>query len=130
MIQNSNSWVKTKHVFSCKFLNCWTIIPIRTNLEIGPTQNWKFLKFDLTSLFHIFNWLKNMPYLNFTFKNDRIMCTWFYCLLRPPSLRIWKINRNRSSSINIYLKDKLILTVKDWNSIPWITIPKTSWFFR
>ena len=78
----------------------------------------------MTSWFHIFYWLKNMLYLNFTFKNDRIMCTWFYRLLRPPSLRIWKINRNRSSSINIYLKDKLILTVKDWNSIPWITIPR------
>ena len=48
--------------------------------------------------------------------------TLFSKLLRPPSLRFWKIQWNNSFSINIYLKDKLILTVKDWNSIPWITI--------
>ena len=52
--QNSNSWVKTTHSFRFKFLNCWIMILTRANLEIGPTQNSIFSKFDLTSRFHLF----------------------------------------------------------------------------
>ena len=103
--QNSNSWVKTIHIFRFKFFNWWTMILTRANLGIGTTQNSEVSKFNLTSWFHSFFWLKNTPYLNFRFKNDRIICTWFYRLLRPPSLRFWKIDRNHSSSMNIYLKD-------------------------
>ena len=98
------------------------MILTRANLGIGTTQNSEVSKFDLTSWFHSFFWLKNTPYLNFRFKNDRIICTWFYRLLRPPSLRFWKIERNHSFSMNVYLKDYLILTVEYLNSIPWITI--------
>ena len=104
--QNSNSWVKTIYIFSFKFLNSLTIILTRANLENGPTQNSKFSKFDLTSWFHLFYWLKNTPYLNFRFKNDRIICTCFYRLLRLLSLQFWKTDRNCSSSMNIYIKEK------------------------
>ena len=103
--QKSNSWVKIIPLFTFNFFNWWTMILTRANLGIGTTQNSEVSKFDLTSWFHSFFWLKNTPYLNFRFKIDRIICTWFYHLLRPPSLRFSKIDRNRSSSINIYLKD-------------------------
>ena len=103
--QKSNSWVKIIPLFTFNFFNWWTMILTRANLGIGTTQNSEVSKFDLTSWFHSFFWLKNTPYLNFRFKNDRIICTWFYRLLRPPSLWFWKIDRNRSSSMNIYLKD-------------------------
>ena len=97
--QKSNSWVKILPLFTFNFFNWWTMILTRANLGIGTTQNSEVSKFDLTSWFHSFFWLKNPPYLNFRFKNDRIICTWFYRLLRPPSLRFWKIDRNRSSPI-------------------------------
>ena len=89
--QNSNSWVKTIHIFRFKFLNWWTMILTRANLEIGPTQNSKFSKFDLTPWFHSFLWLKNTPYLNFRFKNDRIIRLDFIAFWAPPLLDFEKL---------------------------------------
>ena len=97
--QNSNYWVKTMHNSSLNFWNWWTVVIIWANLAIGITQNSKFSKFDLTPKFHLFFWLKNTPYFNFKFYNDRIICIWFLHLLRPLSLRFCKIGRNYLSSI-------------------------------
>ena len=87
---NSNFLVKTIRTFRFKFLNWWTMILTRANLEIGPTQNSKFSMFDSTSWFHLFFWLKNTPYLNFRFKND-LFALDFIAFWGPPLLDFGKL---------------------------------------
>ena len=92
---NSNFWVKTIYKSSLNFWNRLSVIVTRPNLEIDTTQNSKFSKFCLMPQLHSFPWLKNNPYSNFRFKIDRITCVWFLHLLRPSSLRLGKVLKNR-----------------------------------